>query len=426
MNLESYEQLYQYLETGKLPDKLDNKQRTTLRKQSTHYLIQNHQLFRRNTKNPLEPLRVIKENELESALHNLHSNILTGHFGIEATYNRARSRYYWPGLYKTIAEYIKSCDTCQRQGAPVPHEELHPIPIGKPFDRMGIDIVGPLTVTTNGNRYIVVATEYLTKWPEAKAIKDTKATTIAKFIYEEIICRHGCPKVLLSDQGTPFCNELVDSLCQLMNIRHRLSSAYHPQTNGLTERFNKTLCTTLAKYVSDYGDTWDNFLYAALFAYRTVQNHTTKYSPFKLLYGREATFPMDLQQKHMNDNEPMEKQLRQHIDFITEDLQNIRLDAQQNIEKAQEKQKQYHDKGLKVEKFNIGDKVLLYESAKAKVHGNKFREKWTGPYYIHDSITPGAYKLRTLEGKVLRRTINTDRLKRYFERPIWEPQIYIT
>ena len=160
---------------------------------------------------------------------------------------------------------------------------------------MGIDIVGPLSVTTTGNQYIIVATEYLTKWPEARALKDTKATTVAKFIYEEIICRHGCPKVLLSDQGTPFCNELVDSLCQLMQIRHRLSSAYHPQTNGLTERFNKTLCTTLAKYVSDYGDTWDNFLNAALFAYRTVQNHTTKYTPFKLLYRREAMLPMDLQ-----------------------------------------------------------------------------------------------------------------------------------
>jgi hypothetical protein len=323
MNLDDYQQLTDYLTTGQLPQQLDIKQRTTLKRQATHYLIQNHILFRRNTKTPTEPLRVIKATELESTLHNLHGNILTGHFGIEATYNRARSRYYWPNLYKTITDYIKACDTCQRQGAPRAHEELHPIPTGKPFDRVGIDIIGPLSVTTTGNRYIIVVTEYLTKWPEARALKDTKATTVAKFIYEEIICRHGCPKVLLSDQGTPFCNELVDSLCQLMQIRHRLSSAYHPQTNGLTERFNKTLCTTLAKYVSDYGDTWDNFLNAALFAYRTVQNHTTKYTPFKLLYGHEAMLPMDLQQKHMDNDEPIEQQLQQHIDFITKDFQDL-------------------------------------------------------------------------------------------------------
>jgi hypothetical protein len=426
MNLDDYQHLQQYLTTGNTPSNWTTQRIMAFKKQATHYLISNNILFRRNIKQPMEPLKVIKENELESILHNLHGNILTGHFGIEATYNRARSRYYWPNLYKTIAEYIRSCDTCQRQGAPVPHEELHPIPVNKSFDRVGIDIVGPLSVTTNGNRYIVVATEYLTKWPEARAIKDTKATTIAKFIYEEIICRHGCPKVLLSDQGTPFCNELVDSLCQLMNIRHRLSSAYHPQTNGLTERFNKTLCTTLAKYVSDYGDTWDNFLNAALFAYRTVQNHTTKYTPFKLLYGREAVLPLDLQQaNHVDDNEPIESQLQRHIDFITKDFQDIQLNAQQNIGKAQQKQKQYHDKGIRIEKFHIGDKVLLYESAKAKVHGDKFREKWTGPYYIHDIITSGAYKLRTMDDKVLRRTVNTDRLKRYYERPVWEPHIII-
>jgi hypothetical protein len=345
---------------------------------------------------------------------------------VEATYNRARSRYYWPNLYKTIAEYIKSCDTCQRQGAPIPHEELHPIQVGQLFDRVGIDIVGPLSITPNGNRYIVVATEYLTKWPEAKALKDTKATTIAKFIYEEIICRHGCPKVLLSDQGTHFCNELVDSLCKLMTIKHRLSSAYHPQTNGLTERFNKTLCTTLAKYVSDYGDSWDTFLESALFAYRTTQNHTTKYTPFKLLYGQEAKLPLDLQGTNQDvSEESHDQQLQRHIDFITDDFQQMRLQAQQNIGKAQQKQKQYHDKGIRPVEFNIGDKVLLYESAKAGVHGNKFREKWTGPYYIHDISAPGAYKLRTMDDKILRRTINTDRLKKYFERPIWEPQIQI-
>jgi len=87
MDLDNYQRLYQYLKTGKLPDNMDTKQMTTFKKQTTHYLIQNNILLRRNTKNPLEPLKVIKTTELETTLHNLHSNILTGHFGIEATYN---------------------------------------------------------------------------------------------------------------------------------------------------------------------------------------------------------------------------------------------------------------------------------------------------------------------------------------------------
>src|SRR4051794_18986290 len=108
MDLDDYIQLYTYLSTGKLPLDLTAKEITSFKKQATHYLTQHNILFRRNIKNPMEPLKVIKATELESVLHNLHGNILTGHFGIEATYNRARSRYYWPSQYKTITEYIKT------------------------------------------------------------------------------------------------------------------------------------------------------------------------------------------------------------------------------------------------------------------------------------------------------------------------------
>ena len=102
-------------------------------------------------------------------------------------------------MYKSITQYIQFCDTCQKQGQSRANKFLHLISVGKPFDWVGIDIVGPLKVTSNNNRYIIVATEYLTKWPEAKAIPDMKATTVAKFIYDEIISWYGYPKELLSD-----------------------------------------------------------------------------------------------------------------------------------------------------------------------------------------------------------------------------------
>ena len=113
MDITTYYQFYQYLKLGDVPKEWTKQQIITFKKQSTHYFIQNNLLFRRNIKNPTEPLKVIKSTELELILYNLYSNILSGHFGIEATYNCARSRYYWPNLYKTIAEYIRSCDTCQ-------------------------------------------------------------------------------------------------------------------------------------------------------------------------------------------------------------------------------------------------------------------------------------------------------------------------
>jgi len=96
-----------------------------------------------------------------------------------------------------------------------------------------MDFVGPLPETARGNKYIIVAMDYLTKWPEAKALPDAKALSATNFFYEDIICRHGCPKVLLTDRGTHFVNELLDALCQQLGTKHSLSIAYHPQTNGL-------------------------------------------------------------------------------------------------------------------------------------------------------------------------------------------------
>ena len=157
-------------------------------------------------------------------------------------------------MFEDIRTYVQSCEECQRRGKPTRTEPLHPIKVGQPFDRIGMDIVGPLPTTERGNKYIVVATDYLTKWPEARALTNAKAASVVPFFYEDIICRHGCPKVLLTDRGTHFVNEMLDSLCDQLGVKHKLSSAYHPQTNGLVERFNRTLCETLAKFSNENKD----------------------------------------------------------------------------------------------------------------------------------------------------------------------------
>ncbi|CAG8849486.1 45670_t:CDS:2, partial [Gigaspora margarita] len=148
--------------------------------------------------------------------------------------------------------------------APRHHEKLYLLKVDAPFDRVGIDIVGPFKhITENRNHYIIVAAEYLTKWSETCAIPDITAFTVAHFIYEDLI---------------------YYALCKIMTTHHHLATIYHPQTNGLTERFNKTLCSMLTKLVDDYKSTWDTLLPLALFAYHTLQNHTTKLDPFYLIY----------------------------------------------------------------------------------------------------------------------------------------------
>ncbi len=193
---------------------------------------------------------------------------------------------------KTLEDTYRSVMLAQRRGNPKANNILHPIELKAPFQRIGIDIVGSLTITKKGNRYIVTAMDYFTKWPIAKVIKEATAKTVSKFIYEKIICEHRCSQILQNDQRTHFVNRVIQDLSEKFRIKHRLSTPYHLQTNGLVERFNQTLCEKLAK-MAEETTMWDEFIDPALMAYRMTKHATTGVTPFLLVYGREAVLPID-------------------------------------------------------------------------------------------------------------------------------------
>ena len=142
--------------------------------------------------------------------------------------------------------------------------------------------------------------DYLTKWPEAKPVRAATAEETAKFIYEDIICRHGCPSKILTDRGTHFNNQMIKKLMEKFRIQHLLSTPYHPQTNGLVERFNRTMIEKLARLTTEHLNEWDRYIAPVLFSYRVNKHSTTKVSPFFLVYGREAKLPID--------DEPLEEE----------------------------------------------------------------------------------------------------------------------
>ena len=249
MNRDEYQEIYNYLERLHTPKDYDEHRITHLKNKSNKYFIQHHQLFRRRKNG--QPQRVILPDQVEIILFNLHKDQNGAHLGIDVTYEKTKERYFWPQMYETVRQYVKTCENCQKRGKPNRNEELIPLVVEHPFHRIGIDIKGPLPITEKGNRYIIVAMDYLTKWPEAKAITNIKAETVAKFIYEEIICRHGVPEEILSDKGTSFLNQVIRELCEKFQTKHRLTSAYRPQTNGMIERFNRTIGECIAKLLSD-------------------------------------------------------------------------------------------------------------------------------------------------------------------------------
>src|SRR5438874_2594431 len=272
----------------------------------------------------------------------VHNHEMGGHFGIDATYNKIAERYYWKGMYEDTKEYVKLCDNCQRRGQKGEKSYLNPIEVEEPFERIGIDFVEPLEKTRRGNKYILVVTDYLTKWPEAKAMKDATATNVVKFIYKIIICRHGCPKIILSDRGTHFKNKLVEELCEKFEIKHKLLAPYHSQTNGLVERFNRTLCESLAK-LSEKENQWDEHIEQVLFAYRITKYITTKRTPFFMTYGREATLPIDEIEIQENISEK-KSILKRTYDIIN--LTEEREEARKNVKRSQEKQKERYNKKI--------------------------------------------------------------------------------
>ena len=193
---------------------------------------------------------------------------------------------------------LQNCSKCATEKNPTrpPQGLLEPISVQQPFELIAWDIIGPLPESQAGNKYIIVVVDYLTKWCEAAPLKDMTAKTIARYLLEEVIVRHGCPQSILLDQGRNFVSKVLEIMCQTLGIKQKFASPYHPQTNGLCERLNNTIKQMLSMYVDSMRDDWDTFLPFVLHAYRGTVQASTRVSPFQALYGREPVLPPEMPQ----------------------------------------------------------------------------------------------------------------------------------
>ena len=229
-------------------------------------------------------------------LKHMHDEPTAGHLAFQRTYLKTKNHYYWPKMRKDIKEYCKACEVCTANTKSYLRAYLHPHELAtSPFQVIGMDFLGPITPkSTNGNSYIMVMTDYFSKWIEAVALPDTTATTTADCFYKHIILRHGPPKTIISDRGTNFTSKLFRSFCKTLNIEQRLTTAYNPASNGETERFNRTLTTMLRKELNDGQHyNWEEMLGEVCFAYRGSIHSSTQESPYYLLHGRDPNLPIN-------------------------------------------------------------------------------------------------------------------------------------
>ncbi|KAL3694641.1 hypothetical protein R1sor_008292 [Riccia sorocarpa] len=282
-----YYDIYRFLQTMECPEDFDAEKRVFIRKAGP-FEIKQGVLFKMGSDEVLR--RCLEEHEVRRVIEFLHQEAAGGHYAMKNTVAKIlEAGYWWPSMYKDTHLFIKSCDNCQRIGKPTATTQWPLVPILPlaPFEKWGIDFVGPIQPTTRQTRrrYILVATDYATKMVEAEATKKDDAVTVAQFLFTNIISRYGCPLGLVSDRGTHFLNNVIEEMTKYFQIKHRKTTPYNPKANGLTEKSNGLLCKILHKVTVNHAYDWDTKLPAALWAFRTAEKITTKQTPYFMTYA---------------------------------------------------------------------------------------------------------------------------------------------
>ena len=343
-------------------------------------------------------------------LTSLHNSPVGGHMGTKKTLEKVRSRFYWPGQRKDVEHWCNSCSLCNSRKSPAKAcAPLQPTDnVCMPMQRIAMDILGPLPETERGNRYILVIGDYFTRWKEAFAMKDMEAVSVAKCLVNEVICRFGVPDSLHTDQGKNFESALVKEICQLLGIRKTRTTPYHPQSDGLVERFNRTLLNMLSIAVMDDEHSWDLHLPTILLAYRTSIHETTGVTPFELMFGRQARVPDDVIYSLPTPSSSTPGQYASLLKRRLSDAYNrVRLCSK----RQQDRQKDFYDRGVRGEPYTIGDLVMLHEPAVPRGHSRKLHRPWKGPYRVVRVLGPTVYRIQDCTHPRRKKVVHFNRLK---------------
>nr|GEY13664.1 reverse transcriptase domain-containing protein [Tanacetum cinerariifolium] len=344
-----------------------------------------------------------------------HNGPTGGHHGANLTAKKIfDAGFFWPTIYKDAHEFFKNYDSCQRQENISQRDEMpqNSIQICEIFDVWGIDFMGPFP-SSRGNKYILVAVDYLSKWVEAKVLPTNDARVVCKFL-KSLFARFGAPRAIISDCGTYFCNDKFAKVMLKYGVTHRLSTAYHPQTSGQVEVSNRGLKRILERTIGANRASWSDKLDDALWAFRTAYKTPIGCTPYKLVYGKAFHLPIELVHKAYWALKQANFDLTvvgDHRKIQLNELNEIRDHAYENLLIYKEKTKRIHDSKIKNRVFNIGDRVLLFNS-RLKIFSGKLKARWSGPFTIAKVFSYGIVELSQANGPNFK--VNGHRVKHYF------------
>ncbi|XP_053873204.1 uncharacterized protein LOC128831095, partial [Malaclemys terrapin pileata] len=301
-----------------------------------------------------------------------HDVPAAGHLGHDKTLARILGRFFWPGVYQDVKDYCKSCPECQLAApAQTPKAPLVPMPLMEtPFERVAMDLVGPLPKSSAGFQYILVMMDYATRFPEAVPLRNISARTIAMELVK-IFARVGLPRELLTDQGTNFTSRLLKQVCEILGVKQLRTSIYHPQTDGLVERFNRTLKGMLRRFP-----------------------------------------PEDLRQETWEQAPSPAQGLLQYVPQLQERLRQAGDLARENLKAAQDTQAQTYNRGAQTRDFQPGDRVLLLLPSSE----SKILARWQGPYEVVRKVGPVTYEINQPDRRKKNQRYHVNLLKPWKER----------
>ncbi|GBM48452.1 Transposon Ty3-I Gag-Pol polyprotein [Araneus ventricosus] len=330
--------------------------------------------------------QILPKSRIPEVLRETHDSASGGHFGVMKTLSKTREQFYWDRLRADVEKWCRECYACGARKGPKTRTkgQLQRHNVGAPFERMALDILGPFPVTTKGNRYVLVLMDYFTKWPEAIPIPDQEASTVAEELVRSWISGYGVPMILHSDQGTNFNSALFTELCNLLGILKTRTTALHPESDGMVERFNRTILNHLSLFVSRNQTDWDTHLPLFLLAYRSAEHEVTGLTPAEMLFGRTLRLPCDILFGRPSETPSSPNEYMTNLEARLESVHAF----------ARERMKTRYDSRATDHHFKEGDLVWMYNPKRRRGLSPKLQQNWEGPYTIVKKLNDVVYRVQ--------------------------------
>jgi len=359
---------------------------------------------------------VVPRARRKELLQEMHEGNTSGHAGVKRTLCRLRQRVYWIGLRQDVQDWCRACRVCAAKRGPArkTRAPLQLYQAGAPMERIAVDIAGPFPRTRKGNRFLCVAMDYFTKWPEACALPDHEAETVAEFLVTQVFTRFGVPGELHSDQGREFESRVFKECCRLLGVKKTRTTPLHPQSDGMVERYNATLVGQLARYCQSDQQDWDEWLPYILMAYRSAEHEATKYTPARLMFGREIRLPIDLATGRPPD-EKLPTVQSQYAVALQRRLDDTRQRVSGHLKLAGRAMWQQYRQRVREAKYLPGDRVWLHNPRRVRGLSPKLQSPWEGPYEVLEALSDVTYRLASVGASRRPKVVHVDRLWRYAE-----------